>query len=224
MDEKVVLTRDQANAVESAKKRYGKDQFLYEFSRMLHEISPLQFTGSLGPINDLALHRVAKALYIGYEVESELEVGDWVVRTKELNHQNFHEGKIFKVKRIVKGHLTKDLLVVDNDDNSEHLFENIRHATPEEIAKEKERIWWSERGRDVWELKVLDKIRLSNVEYEVIEVCRKGVYKVRTNESVPFDTIYVTNDQSKVGGKDEIELIEENDSKVVCFREDRKDV
>ena len=215
MTQKVVLTQEQADAVESAKKRYGKDQFLYEFSRMLHEISPLQFTGSLGPINDLALHRVAKALYIGYEVESELEVGDWVIDEE-------FDGLIGKITKI------EDKVVWASwggDDEEKYIIKSeLRHATPEEIAKEKERIWWSEHGRDVWELKVLDKIRLSNVEYEVIEVCRKGVYKVRTNESVPFDTIYVTNDQSKVGGKDEIELIEENDSKVVCFREDRKDV
>ena len=93
-----------------------------------------------------------------------------------------------------------------------------------EITIEKERRWWAKHGRDVWELELLDKVRLSNVEYEVIEVCQKGVYKLQTNEYVPFHSIYVTNDQSKIGGKDGIELIEENNSKVVCFREDRKDV
>ena len=211
MTQKVVLTQEQADAVESAKKRYGKDQFLYEFSRMLHEISPLQFTGSLGPINDLALHRVAKALYIGYEVEPKFKVGDWV-------HSNV-TGRVAKIDD--RGYGEENAWV---DDEEVNFFTDFRHATSEEIAREKERRWWNSHNRDVWELKVLDKIRLSNVEYEVIEVCRKGVYKVRTNESVPFDTIYVTNDQSKVGGKDEIELIEENNSKVVCFREDRKDV
>ena len=48
------------------------------------------------------------------------------------------------------------------------LIENIRHATSEEIAEEKQRRWWSERGRDVWELKVLDKIRLSNAQGGVL--------------------------------------------------------
>src|SRR5699024_8180796 len=191
-------------------------QFLYEFSRMLHEISPLQFTGSLGPINDLALHRVAKALYIGYEVEPQYpKEGDWVkydtgsttiygqIDTTAFDDVtgNFSDGTRQRVHKCA-----------------------VNFMTNEEITIEKERRWWAKHGRDVWELELLDKVRLSNVEYEVIEVCQKGVYKVQTNEYVPFHSIYVTNDQSKIGGKDGIELIEENNSKVVCFREDRKDV
>src|SRR5699024_7802523 len=121
-------------------------------------------------IDELTTQQVVDAYFGGYEVEETFKVGDWVVRTKELGHQNFYEGKIFKVKRIDKGYLTGDLLVVDNDDNSEHLFGNIRHATPEEIEREKqrrwhmnaERRWWKEHGRDVWELKKGDLLNTGN--------------------------------------------------------------
>ena len=212
MTQKVVLTQEQADAVESAKKRYGKDQFLYEFSRMLHEISPLQFTGSLGPINDLALHRVAKALYIGYEVEPSIKIGDFV------------DIGLFGISKITEVTGVKGNAIAINGSEEYHEFKINRVLTDEEKQEEKQRRWWAEHGRKVWELELLDKVRLSNVEYEVIEVCQKGVYKLQTNEYVPFHSIYVTNDQSKIGGKDGIELIEENNSKVVCFREDRKDV
>ena len=100
--------------------------------------------------------KFARAWLDGYEVEPEFKVGDWVVRTKELDHQNFHEGKIFKINSVIKSKLTKELMVVDADDNSEHIFNNIRHATPEEIAEEKERRWWAKHGREPWELRTDD--------------------------------------------------------------------
>ena len=154
MTQKVVLTQEQADAVESAKKRYGKDQFLYEFSRMLHEISPLQFTGSLGPINDLALHRVAKALYIGYEVEPKFKVGDWV-------HSNV-TGRVAKIDD--RGYGEENAWV---DDEEVNFFTDFRHATSEEIAREKERRWWNSHNRDVWELNEGDVLLYLGDPYKV---------------------------------------------------------
>src|SRR5699024_4993267 len=152
MTEKVKVTKEQAEAIERYKKELVDsidEQYRFGVKRTPYEWAE--------PLVELGGEQVLEIIKHGYEVEPEFEVGDWVVRTKELNHQNFHEGKIFKVKRIVKGHLTKDLLVVDNDDNSEHHFENIRHATSEEIAKEKQRRWWAKHDRKVWELKINDE-------------------------------------------------------------------
>lgn len=94
--EKVKLTQDQADAIEVVINRYGEDKFIYDYSKMLHEISPAQYTGSLDPINDLALHQVAKALYIGYEVEPEFKVSERLEEIKELyGKEMYSKGKSY---------------------------------------------------------------------------------------------------------------------------------
>lgn len=212
---KVLLTREQAEAIEhgltaeSSICKGSPSNLINLYSHNKYSFDG--FSGRLRPINDLTVSKLAKALYIGYEVEETFEVGDWVVRTKELGHQNFYEGKIFKVKRIDKGHLTGQRVVVDNDDNSEHVFENIRHATPEEIAEEKQRRWWGENGRDVWELK----------QGDVVMGKHREIHEVTADPKSHRYGCYTMDDSFDV---DKNELIEEFYWSVICFRDERKDV
>jgi len=68
-------------------------------------------------LQSLSLDELARALYVGYEVE--FEDGDWLVNT--------HNGIIFKIEDGRKDNL-KDIV------GAKHL----RHATESEIVEEKE--------------------------------------------------------------------------------------
>ena len=72
-------------------------------------------------LQSLTLDELARAIYVGYEVEVEVKVGDWLV-----NNRN---GMIFQIEDGLKDNL-KDIV------GAKHL----RHATEPEIAAEKERI------------------------------------------------------------------------------------
>lgn len=182
--EKVKLTQEQADMIPKIKDVFSKVKF-----------------------RDLAM-----ALDGKYEVEPEFNVGDWVVRTEELNHQNHHRGKVFKIKSVIKGTLTGEMLVVDGDDNSEHLFNNIRHATPEEATEEKQRRFFAENGRKLWELKEGDVLEEDSINGRPVTVTRSnkssGVFFRTPSLNYMFT---------------EMDYIKKN-YKVVCFAEDRKDV
>ncbi|MEC5422090.1 hypothetical protein QGM71_01105 [Virgibacillus sp. C22-A2] len=144
-------------------------------------------------LNELDLDDFIKALYIGYEVEPQFKVGDWVVR----------ENVITKITNInykldSEGAITTERFLSWVTDN------HLRHATPEEIAEEKERRWWSKHGRENWELKngdVLDK--------------RNFAYTVRA-----VDESYVMfNEFATKKTWDELK----KDFKVACFAEKRLD-
>ena len=204
MTQKVVLTQEQADAVESAKKRYGKDQFLYEFSRMLHEISPLQFTGSLGPINDLALHRVAKALYIGYEVEPSIKIGDFV------------DIGLFGISKIAEVTGVKGNAIAINGSEEYHEFKINRVLTDEEKQEEKQRRWWAEHGRKVWELREGDCL---------ISKYDKHTCQVKFVEASDEDSVLLADGISDeyYEGEHDLQILRDS-YKVFCFVEDRKDV
>ena len=70
-------------------------------------------------LQSLSLDELARAIYVGYEVEVEVEVGDWLV-----NNRN---GMIFQIEDGLKDNL-KDIV------GAKHL----RHATESEIVEEKE--------------------------------------------------------------------------------------
>src|SRR5699024_7570743 len=199
--EKVKLTQEQAWMIENhggAIERLMRKHHMKNCPTYIDELTTLQ---------------VVDAYFGGYEVEETFKVGDWVVRTKELGHQNFYEGKIFKIKRIDKGYLTGDLLVVDNDDNSEHLFENIRHATSEEIAEEKQRRWWAKHGRKPLELKINDVLLRNDGAYV-------SVFHVDESQE-QYELIFRGEYQSGYEvDKEKINAF----YKVICFVEDRKDV
>src|SRR5699024_4059178 len=95
----------------------------------------------------------ARVLYEpnSFEVEPEFEIGQWV-----KSRHGIGTGKITKIDRM--GHYTDFAMIAASDD--------IRHATPQEIATEKTRRWWKESGRGVWELRENDAL----YDYELDEI------------------------------------------------------
>src|SRR5690606_32776822 len=179
--EKVKVTREQAKAIECA--LYDVDEYKGNPDKLLRHasMSNVNFRNELHPIDTIDIVTLAKALYIGYEVEPEFKVGDWVVNTSN--------GYI----RLVENEREANFL--NNDYIKRH---ELRHATPEEIAVEKERRWWAKHGRDVWELRPGDLL-VSDIRVfkEVREV---------NNDSVTFAyENYVAMDRLKLYYK------------VVCF-------
>ena len=138
---KVKLTQEQARAIErglelSSREKLVKEHVEYQLQNKKWSV------GKLKSFNELSTETVIRALYIGYEVEQEYKVGEWV-----------------------KSKLGKGVGIIIDVDDSEYYTDFgmivpkhddlIRYATDEEIAKEKQR-------RD----EKLDKILLRLTDYE----------------------------------------------------------
>ena len=187
--EKVKLTREQAEEIERYKKN-GDEQIDYMIDGHIYDKRPDL------KISTLKTSELARALYIGYEVKETFEVGDWVyveVPKKELPN-------VFKVMIAERYSVKLDRLY------GNHKKSDIRHATAEEIAEEKQRRWWAKHGRDVWELRENDLLYYDGEFKEVEEVSEFGAI-ILSSERVyfPLETI-----KSKYS--------------IACFAEDRKDV
>ncbi|MEC5422363.1 hypothetical protein QGM71_02515 [Virgibacillus sp. C22-A2] len=137
--EKVKLTQEQADAIYQWRKCSEKDD-----SELVEKHIQGWVLETDQPLNDLDLDDFIKALYVGYEVEPEFEVGDWVVH--DLNKT---PRKILRESNHANGDCGKFVL----EDKWGVLPDFLRHATPKEIKQEKERRWWSKHGREVWVIK-----------------------------------------------------------------------
>jgi len=80
-------------------------------------------------LNGLSQSDMARALFVGYEVDEKFEIGDWVIRKDG--------GRPF---------------IVTSSRGAEDL-NDIRHATPEEIKAEQESRIWSKFGREPGEFR-----------------------------------------------------------------------
>ena len=188
--EKVKLTKEQVTALEEAIHGYGIDI-------TMNDHSPHNWGGRLSPLNELKTHQMARALYIGYEVEETFEVGNWVV---------YDNG-------VERGYGYKTNQIKDVDEQKAYFDEGrtmhitrLRHATPEEIAEEKQRRWWAKHGREVFEFKTGDLINHAGIIIEV-EKPEDDLVRVKINESrgtLP-EKLY-------------------QGIEVICFAEDRKDL
>ena len=196
-NEKVKLTRPQAAAIERIKSNS------VQFNIEKHESKSWR---DLSGLNDLSTEELALALFIGYEIKEEFKVGDWVIHDIK---------KIGKVKKINDDVITIDVELGYTRNNGELAYVNtlaryFRHATPEEIAKEKERRWWTKHNRKPWELKMGDVLiyeeSLSELP-EVIEIVEVADDRVYFNDG---DIEYMSD----------INL----GYKVVCFAENRLDL
>lgn len=159
--EKVKLTSLQANEIEALMREpfnNTKDELLV--GHTAHGgFSKLKALGV-----DLPL--LAKALYIGYEVEPEFEVGEWAFN-KQTN-------RFFEVAEGYEDKMNLDIIK-----------KYLRHATPEEIAEEKKRRWWKSHNRNVWELKRKDVLYDKEIgqivevsEDSTMEKYGREIYKV----------------------------------------------
>src|SRR5690625_2466896 len=135
MSEKVILTQNQ---VDKIKELYNR---LEELNMTTDQfIDEHALGGGYEPLNDLGVtvSMLARYFYIGYEVEPEFKPNDYVI---------YADGKVGQYFPVPKGYAQQM---------------PVRHATPEEIAEEKERRFWNKNGRDVWGLRKRDVLRSKN--------------------------------------------------------------
>lgn len=160
---KVILTQRQAGAIEQLLKEHerNKDEIID-----IHCNEDFEWGERYASVEELKPSQLARALYIGYEVEPEFKVGDWVV------YDDTDTTLITKIKDGII-HVDKPLSYGGYVNTVPMYF---RHATPSEIAGEKERRWWRARNRDVWELRARDilKQKSGNELAEVKEVHNSG--------------------------------------------------
>lgn len=187
--EKVKLTQEQADIVERVKKEQ-----LEHLKEIKHRSVILQDWEK--PLFKLSAEDIQKALFDGYEVEPEFKVGDWVITGRGLLGKYLEKtSEVYRFTLIGGHHATSD---------------NIRHATPEEVAKEKERIWWKRHGREPWEIK----------QGDVLMATRRHIFEVTADPKSHEFNCYTGNDEFDFSIK---ECKDEN-WKVICFAEDRKDI
>src|SRR5699024_1028720 len=187
--EKVKLTQEQADAIEVWKKTsYRLDDFL-TYKNMLDE--------SFKCLRGFSLDKFAKALYIGYEVEPNIKVGDFV------------DIGLFGVSKIAEVTGVKGDAIAINGSDEYHEFKINRVLTDEEKHEEKQRRWWKSHNRDVWELREGDILSMDgyeNVTMAVKEVIHENI-TLLNGEDEEYMFLYDIK----------------NLLSVVCFAEDRKD-
>lgn len=179
--EKVKITQKAANLIENTRKKMSDHEIVRK-----HEDIILIKKGTMD------LDTLIKALYIGYEVDPEFKIGDWV-----KSRHGVGIGKIVKFSEL--GYYTDFNMIVTDED--------IRHATPEEIATEKERRFFAENGRDPWELKRYDNLSAGeggSTSHTVWET---------NDDGVVFNEFCIFKSWNEI----------KEDFKVSCFAHDRKD-
>lgn len=151
MAEKVKITQEQANALEWLQKIEGEEMG-WEQGRLIksHAKDINDWHDEAIALRGMPLLTLVDALRIGYEIEPEYKVGDWIAFTE--GHEK--SGRVYQVAQ-----LTENLANIDYADGfaSWWPINEFRHATPEEIRTEKERRLWKTIGREVGEFKDKDK-------------------------------------------------------------------
>ncbi|MEK3995660.1 hypothetical protein MKY29_12965 [Psychrobacillus sp. FSL K6-2365] len=161
MTEKVKLTQEQAEAIEYLKKGKFSDESIIG----AHARNPNGWILEANVnLNRMPLLKLVDALRIGYEVEQQFKVGNWVVRktNQEDERLPFRTGRVFKIKGFINGHY------LDNEE-FRHDSEALRYATSEEIKAEIERQLWKSIGREVGELKENDLVIYENKYFRLFK-------------------------------------------------------
>lgn len=196
---KVKLTREQAEALEEVMKDRTKTSLIRESANPFMSAGGYMCEKNHIVFNEIDLETLIKALYIGYEVEETFKVGDWIV-TKD--------GMVAEIIDVCMFH--KDSVALYEVDGR-HSFATLRHATPEEIAKEKQRRWWAKHGREVWELRKGDVIE---------KLC--SPYDFEAWEITGTDEQYIYAKDNHMINPKTTQM--DANYRVICFAEDRKDV
>ncbi len=186
--EKVILTKKQADAVEYFKKEHQEN------------------------LGDMSLRSFYDALRCGYEVEPEFEIGQWIVLTSP-----FTSAKI--TARILDIDVGGDNRIrLDRDDHCWWDKEDIRPATPSEIAEEKERRFFAGHGRGVLEFKTNDIVSYDCNSWGGIYIVSSDNYSKDAfgNRLVKVFNKYMHSGKTLSFRADEL--------KVICFAEERLDV
>lgn len=144
MAKKVKISQEQADAIERYLKCHDHCDVTIINS---HASGAIRMLGAYQALDNMSVYTMSRAILSGYEIELEFKTGDWVV-------YNSLEG-------IVIGQLQKcifDDFRVDRADKDGMSFypNEWRHATNDEIKKEKERRMWKTIGREVGEFRERD--------------------------------------------------------------------
>lgn len=173
--EKVKITHEQADAIEKIKS---------------------------GALMDVPLDNLIKAMIIGYEIEPEFKVGDWVVTKDGYIGEIEYINEVDKWANIGYSKDTKERGVCLA--KTFKLNDIERHATIEETEQEKERRFWVRHNRDVWELRQGDVLSKKRGSYTVWEI---------HEDRVIFNEFGITKTWEEL----------KSEFKVTCFAENRLD-
>src|SRR5699024_11040240 len=110
-------------------------------------------------LDDLTTDQLIDAYFGYYTIKETFNVRDYVTR--------IDNGQVIKVMGVNRS----SKYVYENSSNI-HYFKDIRHSTPEEVAREERRRWWKKRNRHVWELKEGDILKdiYQREIHEVVEI------------------------------------------------------
>lgn len=184
-----------------------KVKLTQEQAKLIDEIKDIDYAINIhglnrrpdSPLQKLSTAEIARALYIGYEVEPEYSVGDWV-------RVNWSDRTT--INRITD--IYSDLVKVDGEQsNKTPNIKIIEVATVEEVSEEKERRWWKKHNRDVWEIREDDTLTYAGVPY-VVDWFNSEVVRFKSG-------------RSNAGFCETFDYVKER-FEVFCFAEDRKDI
>lgn len=158
---KVVLSKEQAEAIE-----FAKEFRVWDFDDFM-EHYPNYKGKHVAALKTVTRKRLAYALLNGYEIEQpKLKVGDWAF----WNDTRGIAKTPFILQDASKGNFFPDIWPSPYCGGESLKPSELRFATPEEIKTEKERRFWAELGREIGELKPRDGIRLISGESYTIGV------------------------------------------------------
>lgn len=149
MTDKVMVTQDQADAIDDLL----NDSLLWDADQILerHTNGSMWFERNNRCLNGLSVPEMAKALYVGYEVEPEYKEKDWIT----VFHENGTWKCTARITSIDNEYLTVDVPNIHNKELLINLdgWDVVRHSTESEIAEEKERRKFASVGREPGEIR-----------------------------------------------------------------------
>lgn len=156
--EKIQLTQEQSEVVELRRNRKDKSSAIKHHIRNGWAGQKYRF------LNDFTVDEFCRLLYVpgSYEVIPQYNENDWVYRNGEIDS--------IRWANYEKNLAYLDSIGMIGIDSIE------RHATPEEIQKEKKRRFWERLGREV------DEYRTGDI---VFNEATKQTYQVANGQLVP---------------------------------------
>lgn len=142
MSEKVKVTVKQKEAIDRLNE-YQLEQ-IKDFKK-----NPEKYADWVSPLNELPEKKIIDALYIGYEVEPEFKVNDPVIFRGELLYITAVQANSCNISNKHLNYCNIDI-------------KEIRHATPSEIAEEKERRTEKKLDKLLLDLTDQERVKLHN--------------------------------------------------------------
>lgn len=200
MVKKPLVTPKQAEMIDKLKDTYTFGEIM-----QVYFDKEDRWVGDVAVLNDMHEKDYVIAFLYGYEVRGpKFTVGDYVKGGK-----NVYEGSVLQVTKVEddEREVMYWLKRLDGDTAIVKLEERyLMKADEEDIAAEKEKLWWKEHDRSPWELRngdVLRKEKGTGVRI-VEDVDEKGVWFYGFIAPFPISVI-------------------KSSYRVVCFAEDRLD-